>query len=276
MSGISIAGIFRAGIFSPNHVGNDATILNLVAGHLRRRGFTVNLYSEDQFIALGIGSEPLVINMCRDPRSVSRLHQLEQQGRRVINSGFGITQCIRENMVRRLEAAGVPQPTTLVVATDKNVRSRLESLGIERCWIKRGDSPTIHKEDVTHVRHSEEAQELLGEYFIRGIRSAVISRHVEGVHLKFYGVGSSYFFHYFFPMGEQPVLNVDRLHYVCVHAADALGVTVYGGDAVVDPTTGEFVIISFNDWPSFAPCRDAAARGITKCVTAEARKLLKK
>lgn len=272
----TIAGIFRAGIFSPNHVGNDAAILNLVAAGLRRRGFAVNLYSEDQFIALGIGPESIVINMCRDPRSVSRLHQLEQQGRLVINSSLGITQCIRENMTRRLDAAGVPQPTSLVVQTDRNVRARLEELGIERCWIKRGDSPTIHKEDVTHVRHAEEAQELLSEYFIRGIKSAVIARHVSGCHLKFYGVAETDFFHYFFPMGEQPPLNEATLRHECFRAANALGVSIYGGDAIVDSQSGEFQIIAFNDWPSFAPCREAAAKGIIKLVASKARKTFKK
>lgn len=275
MAAVSIAGIFRAGIFSPNHVGNDAAILNRVAAMLRRRGLTVNLYSEDQFIALGIGSEPVVINMCRDVRSLSRLHQLEEQGRVVINSGYGIRQCVRENMVRRLEAAGIPQPLSLVVATDENVRSRLESLEIGLCWIKRGDSPTIHKEDISRVRHAQEAQELLGEYFIRGIRSAVISRHAEGLALKFYGVAGTDFFHHFFPMGGQPPLDPDELRRVCTHAAQVLGVTVYGGDAIVNPADGSFVIISFNDWPSFAPCREEAAKGIVKLVSSHARKLMK-
>lgn len=273
---MTIAGIFRAGIFSPNHVGNDAAILNLVATSLRRRGFTVNLYSEDQFIALGIADEPLVITMCRDPRSLSRLHQLESQGRTVINSGFAIKQCVRENLVRRLQAANIPQPLTLVVPTNENIQTQLEELNIDRCWIKRGDFPTIHKEDVTHVRHPQEAQELLGEYFIRGIRSAVISQHICGAHLKFYGVGSNNFFHHFFPMGEQPPLDLAELHNTCKKAAQTLGIDIYGGDAIVNPDSGKFQIISFNDWPSFAPCRDLAAKGITKLITAKARKLLKR
>lgn len=38
MATTKIAAIMRAGVFSPNHVGNDATILNTVAEQLRKRG----------------------------------------------------------------------------------------------------------------------------------------------------------------------------------------------------------------------------------------------
>ena len=41
-------------------------------------------------------------------------------------------------------------------------------------------------------------------------------------------------------------------------AADMLNVPVYGGDCVVSED-GSIRIIDFNDWPSFAPCRDEAA-----------------
>ena len=51
MAEITIAGIMRAGAYSPNHIGNDAAIFNAVAENLRKRGCIVNIYSEDQFIA---------------------------------------------------------------------------------------------------------------------------------------------------------------------------------------------------------------------------------
>ena len=38
MADIKIAGIMRAGAFSPNHIGNDSTIFNIVADQLRKRG----------------------------------------------------------------------------------------------------------------------------------------------------------------------------------------------------------------------------------------------
>lgn len=46
----------------------------------------------------------------------------------------------------------------------------------------------MHKEDVSYVRHPEEAQEVLQEYFLRGIKRAVINKHLVGDLIKFYGV----------------------------------------------------------------------------------------
>jgi hypothetical protein len=45
--------------------------------------------------------------------------------------------------------------------------------------------------------------------------------------------------------------------------ATAIGVIVYGGDAIVR-SDGSFVIIDFNDWPTFSPCREEAAKAIIK------------
>ena len=58
----------RAGVFSPNHIGNDAAIFNLVAEQLRKRGCEVNVYSEDEFDTRGV-KEDIIINMCRERRS---------------------------------------------------------------------------------------------------------------------------------------------------------------------------------------------------------------
>ena len=48
MAEINIAGIMRAGAYSPNHIGNDTAIFNAVAEQLRKRGCIVNTYSEEQ------------------------------------------------------------------------------------------------------------------------------------------------------------------------------------------------------------------------------------
>lgn len=279
MSAIAVAGILRGGHFSPNNVSCDAAILNDVAAGLRRRGLTVNVYSEEQFIAHGIGAEPIVMAMTRDERSTTRLLALEGRGRIVINSGHGIAHCARANMVRIFEREGIPQPPTFVVATDEDVRRRLKDAGIERCWVKRADCQTIHKEDVAHARHIEEAQELLSEFFIRGIRQATVARHIAGLHVKFYGVGATDFFHYYFTADSPQIpaqFDADAFGATCSRAAASLGVTVYGGDAIVDPLTGSFVIISFNDWPGFAPCRQQAAKAIIRHIASHARKLLKR
>ena len=48
MAEIEIAGIMRAGAYSPNHIGNDAAIFNATAEQLRKRGYVVNIYSDER------------------------------------------------------------------------------------------------------------------------------------------------------------------------------------------------------------------------------------
>lgn len=122
----------------------------------------------------------------------------------MINSAYGIENCIRERMARILIGSGIPYPDSIMVDTNQSVTSRLDAMGISRAWIKKGEMFASHKEDVTYVRHSAEAQEMLQEYFLRGIRRAVINRHLDGVKLKFYGVAGTQYFYHSFPLLSPP------------------------------------------------------------------------
>lgn len=279
MAEIKIAGIMRAGAYSPNHIGNDAAIFNIVADQLRKRGCEVNVYSEEQFIS-GAVTEGIILNMCREQRSIALLQQHEDAGALVVNSGYGIENCTRERMTRILLGSNIPYPDSLMVNTDEAIRESLARAGFTQCWIKRGDFHAMHKEDVSYVRHPEEAQEVLQEYFLRGIKRAVINRHLEGDLIKFYGVQDTPFFFWFYPYeaghskygheainGRARGIEFDReqLRAMCRNASEVLDVKIYGGDCIVSPE-GEIRIIDFNDWPSFAPCRNEAAPHIAKCV----------
>lgn len=281
MAEIKIAGVMRAGAYSPNHIGNDAAIFNITADQLRKRGCEVNIYSEEQ-LANGAVNEHIIVNMCREQRSIKRLQQLEDDGCLVINSGYGIENCTRERMTRILVGSNIPYPESLIVNTDEGVVDALVKGGYEHCWIKRGDFHAMHKEDVSFVRHPQEAQEVLQEYFLRGIKRAVINRHLEGDLIKFYGIRGSDFFYWFYPFeaghskygyeainGAAKGLPFDRdyLRSICQHAAEELDVLIYGGDCIVSPE-GDIRIIDFNDWPSFAPCRDEAGPHIAKAIIA--------
>ncbi|MEZ3522154.1 hypothetical protein [Muribaculum sp. NM65_B17] len=285
MAEITIAGIMRAGAYSPNHIGNDAAIFNAAADHLRKRGCIVNIYSEEQFIADEV-TEPVIVNMCREMKSIHKLQELEQKGALVINSGFGIENCTRERMTRILVGSNIPYPESLIVNTDEGVTATLKKAGFTQCWIKRGDFHAMHKEDVSYVRHPEEAQEVLQEYFLRGIKRAVINRHLVGDLIKFYGVQGTPFFFWFYPFdlghskygheainGKSQGLEFDKekLRAICQNASEVLDVKVYGGDCIISPE-GDIRIIDFNDWPSFAPCRQEAAPHIAKCILNEIKK----
>lgn len=285
MAEITIAGIMRAGAYSPNHIGNDAAIFNAAADHLRKRGCIVNIYSEEQVIADEV-TEPVIVNMCREMKSIHKLQELEQKGALVINSGFGIENCTRERMTRILVGSNIPYPESLIVNTDEGVTATLKKAGFTQCWIKRGDFHAMHKEDVSYVRHPEEAQEVLQEYFLRGIKRAVINRHLVGDLIKFYGVQGTPFFFWFYPFdlghskygheainGKSQGLEFDKekLRAICQNASEVLDVKVYGGDCIISPE-GDIRIIDFNDWPSFAPCRQEAAPHIAKCILNEIKK----
>lgn len=279
MGETKIAGVMRAGAYSPNHIGNDAAIFNATADQLRKRGYVVNMYSEEQLNA-GEVEESVIVNMCRERRSITLLQELEDAGRLVINSGYGIENCTRERMTRLLLGNGIPYPDSLMVNTNENVRKQLEEAGFQSCWIKRGDFHAMHKEDVSYVRHPEEAQDVLHEYFLRGIPRAVINRHLVGDLVKFYGVKGTDFFYWFYPFdeghskygyeavnGKSTGIEFDKaaLKEICHKAAEVVGVTVYGGDCIVSPD-GTMRIIDFNDWPSFAPCRQEASVYIAKAI----------
>lgn len=279
MADIKIAGVMRAGAYSPNHIGNDAAIFNAVADQLRKRGCEVRIYNEEQF-QNGNVTEDIILNMCREKASIEKLMHLEDEGHLVINSGYGIENCTREKMTRLLLGNGIPYPESLIVNTNEDVRAELEENGYGKVWIKRGYFHAMHKEDVSYCRHSQEAQEVLHEYFYRGIRRAVINKHLEGDLIKFYGVQGQPWFFWFYPFdeghskyGHEAINGKSRgLHFdedylksICQKASEIMDVKVYGGDCIVDPD-GSIRIIDFNDWPSFAPCRAEAAPHIAKCV----------
>lgn len=278
MDVVKIAAVMRAGEYSPNHIGQDAAILDAVAARLRRSRCRVTVYSEKELCA-GAVQESVVVNMCRQSDSAHVLQHMEESGALVLNSGFGIENCLRGNQTRLLASSDVPFAQSIVVDTDEAVADRLRSMGISQCWVKRADHHSQHAEDVTYSRTADGAQDVLTEFFRRGFRSAVIQRHVPGKLVKFYGVEGSGFFYWYRPYEpEDPDPSAgdlalgQRLRLICTEAAQVLGVAIYGGECIED-VHGNLTLIDFNDWPSFAPCRDEATVAIAKLVLTRMRKM---
>ncbi|WP_455628209.1 hypothetical protein [Parabacteroides chinchillae] len=279
MNELVIAGIRRGNQFSPNHIGNDAAIFSLAAEHLRRLGCTVNEYIESDLITKDI-REKAIFNMVRDWQSIHKLQQMENNGYFIVNSGYGIENCTREKMTRLLMSNHISHPHSLILPTNEDPTEALENAGFYNCWIKRGDFHAIHREDVTYVRNPEEAKSILKEYAIRGIPTAVINEHLVGDLIKFYGVTGTDFFYWFYPsnlhhskFGLEVINGTAKgipfaeaaLQQMCNDAAKVLNIHIYGGDCIVSED-GDIRLIDFNDWPSFAPCRDDAAPHIAKRI----------
>ncbi len=175
----------------------------------------------------------------------------------------------------------IPVADSYIVPTSYTGDEVFDSITGKGYWIKRGDFHAIHKEDVSFARSKEEAKEILREYALRDIPDAVISKHLVGDLVKFYGVRGTDFFFWFYPYdnnhhkySEYQSINGDSVYYsfdqselqkVATEAAGVVGIDVYGGDAIVGKD-GVFRIIDLNDWPSFAPCRDQAAGHIAQML----------
>ena len=62
--------------------------------------------------------------------------------------------------------------------------------------------------------------------------------------------------------------SLPQLQTAAERAATISGLSVYGGDAIVQ-ADGSFYIIDFNDWPSFSPCVNAAAEAISQLILSD-------
>lgn len=282
MQGINIIGISRGSEYSPNHVDNDAAIFRKVVDVLREWGCKVETYTEKEFVSQGIEGE-IIFDMARDKTTIARLKELEDKGALVINSAYGIDNCVRKPMTELLVTAGVPHPKSIIVKTNEPYTGDFFP-----CWLKRGNSHAMVKEDVSYAIHHGEAEAILADFYRRGIPEAVVNEHLQGDLIKFYGVQNTDFFYWFYPgpcshskFGLEEIngeakgipFKVSDLKKAGDQAAEVLNVPVYGGDCVVLPN-GEVKIIDFNDWPSFARCREEASVKIAECIYKQAVKKL--
>src|SRR5206468_2530718 len=109
-----------------------------------------------------------------------------------------------------------------------------------------------------------------------GISRAVVQRHVAGDLVKFYGVanpsegGSPSWFQWFYHRDQnlsRYAFDPNALASATTRAAAALGLEVYGGDAIV-AKSGAISVIDLNAWPSFALFRAQAAGHISGLLVA--------
>lgn len=279
MSKEKIIGVKRKTQYSPNHIGNDGMIFNLTADCLRDMGYDVYEYTEAEFV-LGNIEGQYIFDMARDKTTIRRLQKLEQQGSIVVNSGFGIENCTRANMTRLLLENEIPHPASIIVDVNDDPTKGLENMNAKAYWVKRGDFHAVHQGDVTYARNLDEVKSILLEFAFRDIPNAVINEHLVGDLVKFYGVADTDFFYWFYPYdlshskfgleainenAKEFYFDVETLKQACCKASKALNVKIYGGDCVV-AADGSFKIIDFNDWPSYAPCRNEAAPYISQCI----------
>ena len=94
----------------------------------------MELYAEKEFVACGAKAD-VIFDMARDRATIARLKSLEDEGALVVNSAYGIDNCVRRPMTELLIQHGVPHPRSFVISTDRQFEEDCYP-----CWIKRGDS----------------------------------------------------------------------------------------------------------------------------------------
>ncbi len=261
-------GIYREAEFSPGKVEHDAAILDAVLAELKRHGVEISVMSAARFVDDAQAGADLVLAMCQGERALGRLVALEQQGAIAVNSALAIRNCYRDLLCAGLVHAGVPVPTGALVRTGSRPPD-LTPLGVldldAPMFVKRGDLHALAPDDVQRVESRGALRSALSGMAERGVSIAYVQQAVEGRVVKFYGVsGGEYFAALDEDGGAESIPDQLRLELArsAAAAATTLGLETWGGDAVID---GErFMMIDFNDWPSFSRVREAAARAIAR------------
>lgn len=253
---MEVIGVRRSSIYSPNSEENDRLILEAVVNRL---GYSNRIISEDE-LSPGDNAD-LYISMARSGRALSLLSDFESHGKVVVNRAEGVRNCGRSRLTELMKENSLPLPP--------------DNTG-HGFWLKRGDSAAQSHSDVVYCPDSNSLERAKKEFAVRGITDYVVSAHVVGDLIKFYGCFGRYF-RYFYPTDDGHSkfgdelrngqahhyhFDVDKLRNDISRLSAITGVDVYGGDCIVD-NTGRYCIIDFNDWPSFSRCREEAAEQIS-------------
>lgn len=220
--------------FSPNAVEKDLAILQAVGEKLRERGAGVSYVKEEllQDKRWKLGDRVSVIfSMARSEKSLAVLQQAQAEGVMVVNDPRSIEIC---NSRRAIDGL---MRSNRIPAAPYYERGK--------GWIKadRGHD----------VRFAANEEEMLA--FKQQVEDPLLTAHVEGTLVKFYGVADRFFSPQGYPQVAEAAARLARL----------VGIQVYGGDAVL-LSDGTFAIIDFNDWPSFSSCREEAAAAICRLI----------
>lgn len=268
---MNIVCIYRASCFSPNMEDCDAAIMNAVVSRVKQAGHMVSCVHEEQLTLSDMKAADVVLTMGRLPHTIDCLQALEGEGVKVINTPVSVRNSERKLFTQILMDEDVPFALSRLFPSNDPV-----SWNVFPCWLKKGEGYAEVAEDVVYVQNAEQLAAYADRMRQRGISIIVVSQHLEGDLIKFYGVRGTPFFEWYYAsdghskFGNETVNGASH-HYpfseqqlcdICNHAASVIGLDVYGGDCVVKEN-GMIQLIDINDWPSFSRCREQAAEMIT-------------
>lgn len=215
---------------------------------------------EESELAKAGGQYSLVLTMAQSEEALQVQDRIFANTT-VWNSPSAIRNCYRKSMSQRLIQLNVNYVPFQLVSTDGSTKPIFEPN--QSYWLKRSDFHAIADEDVCLADSAQEAWERLSLFAKRGVKEVIIQKHIQGPIYKFYGVEGKFFrpIRLRAPQGWVESANVSELEAIATKSAAALGVKIYGGDAILDEN-GKFHLIDLNDWPSFRLCRAEAAAAI--------------
>jgi hypothetical protein len=260
-------GIFREQAHSPGRETDDSEILRLTGKHLEARGFRVLIQSPEEITWPSVERPHGVFFMCERLEILGHLRELAARGVPLVNAPDAVLNTYRDRMIALLEEAGVAFVESRLVGTSD---ADVTPAGLP-VWVKRGDVHNTQEGDVTFAASPDAIRAALAGLVARGITQAVLQPHVEGDLVKFYGIGGNArpdgtpawfrsFYHKNQTLRGYP-LDPIALGRAVRRAAAALGLEVYGGDAIAT-ASGRIVMLDLNAWPSFALYREEAAERI--------------
>ena len=286
---MKLLGILRGKRFSPNMLDKDTVIMQMVSDEIRREGHLVELADEDisEELLKGLANEKYdaVFTMLRSQAGIGLLRHFEKQGIPTVNSADGITNAGRANIISIMSDNRIPMPKTLLLSQNDHFQRDFLTQKLFTdfplpCWVKKGEGWAQHADDVVFVQTQEQAANQIMRMHRRyPDESIVLTEHLKGDLVKFYGVEGTDFFFWRYPDPQNSKFGLEAINgsparykfdamtlkQTCDKAAEASKIIVYGGDCVVD-SNGNFRIIDFNDWPSFSACRNEASKAIAERI----------
>lgn len=281
---MTILGISRGAIYSPNLASSDAAIFQAVAQQLQERGHHVDCIAEDAMLTYDHSHCHRIFTMARDTTTIRTL-QAEAADRlpTTLNSLSGIITCTSKGTVASLMLLhDIPQPDFIygygqTITKSSKPRDQFRF----PLWVKNSVSSAILAGDTVYCTNEAELHAALQDFQRRDIDEWLVQEHVKGDLIKFYGVeGTDFFYWYYASQGHSKfgleaingkeqgfTFDANAIKEAVDCFAHHIHVPIYGGDAVID-SHGGFRIIDFNDFPSFSVCREQAAKAIALRIEA--------
>jgi hypothetical protein len=258
---LKILGIYRNPRFSNNAIEVDRLILEESLAQLQAQASPrtqVTMLEEIEALEHR-GTYHLVLTMAQGEPTLQALER-NLADSPVWNSPSAIRNCYRKAMSRILTSLEVGYVPYQLLPTHSSAPRIAHG---ESYWLKRSDFHAISDDDVTLAESQTELEEKLSKFCARGVNEVIMQRHIHGDIYKFYGVRGKFFrairIRDFLKSTLLP--DIAKLERDSFRAAEALGLQIFGGDAILD-ANGHFHFIDLNDWPSFRICREEAARAI--------------